>query len=84
MARARLSAVNEENDHLFETFNGATTVLHETSRHLQMTNLTVLAAISTISYKFPDCERWRHHLTRSANFDKSKEVHKHINGGAIA
>ena len=41
---ARLSAVNEENDHLFETFNGATTVLHEASPHLQMINLTVLGA----------------------------------------
>ena len=47
---ARLSAASEENDHLFEMFNGATTVLHEASRHLQMINLTVLAAISTILY----------------------------------
>ena len=47
---ARLSAGNEENDHLIETSNGATKVLYDASRPLQVINLTVLSAISTFLY----------------------------------
>ena len=45
---ATLSAGNEENDHLLETSNVAATVLHEAAWPLQMINLTMLTAVSTL------------------------------------